>query len=223
MVFDILGPIMIGPSSSHTAGAARLGKVARDLVEGKVLSVTFGLHGSFAETYRGHGTDRALLAGVLGMGPADERLGQAEQIARTHGLIYSYVQVDLGNVHPNTVKFIFVNDQHEVIRITGSSLGGGQIVLTQIDDFQVRITGNEPTLLIQHTDKPGVISTVSKVIADSGVNIANMRVRRTEKGKLASMIIETDESISTEAIQTLREFTWIESVKQIDSQGEAKE
>lgn len=221
MVFDILGPIMIGPSSSHTAGAARLGKVARDLVEGEILSVTFGLHGSFAETYRGHGTDRALLAGVLGMGPDDERLGQSEQIARNHKLIYSYVRVDLENVHPNTVKFIFVNDQHEVIRITGSSLGGGQIVITQIDDFKVRITGNEPTLLIQHTDKPGVISTVSKVIADSGVNIADMRVRRTEKGKLASMIIGTDESIPVKAIQTLKDFAWIHSVKQIDPQGEA--
>ena len=223
MVFDILGPIMIGPSSSHTAGAARLGKVARDLVEGEILSVTFGLHGSFAETYRGHGTDRALLAGVLGMGPDDERLGQSKQIARNRKLIYSYVSIDLGHVHPNSVKFIFVNDQHEVIRITGSSLGGGQILITQIDDFNVRITGSEPTLLIQHMDKPGVISTVSKVIADSGVNIADMRVRRTEKGKLASMIIETDESIPGRAIQILREFAWIQSVKQIDPQGEEKQ
>lgn len=218
MVFDILGPIMIGPSSSHTAGAARLGKVARDLVDGEVLSVTFGLHGSFADTYQGHGTDRALLAGVLGMGPDDERLVQAKQIAKNHKLIYSYVRVELENVHPNTVKFIFVNDQHEVIRITGSSLGGGQIVITGIDDFHVKITGNVPTLIIQHTDTPGVISKVSALIAESGVNIADMRVRRTEKGQRASMIIETDEAIPAEAVERLKAYEWIHTVKQITPQ-----
>lgn len=218
MVFDILGPVMIGPSSSHTAGAARLGKVARDLVEGQVLSVTFGLHGSFADTYQGHGTDRALLAGVLGMGPDDERLVEAKEIARERRLIYSYVRVDLKDVHPNTVKFIFVNERHEVIRITGSSLGGGQIVITQIDDFRVRITGNEPTLIIQHTDTPGVISKVSAVIAASGVNIADMRVRRTEKGRRASMIIETDEAIPAEAVEALKTYEWIHTVKQISPQ-----
>jgi L-serine dehydratase len=218
MVFDILGPIMIGPSSSHTAGAARLGKVARDLVEGQIRSVTFGLHGSFADTYQGHGTDRALLAGVLGMEPDDEGLVHAKDLARKKGLIYSYVRVDLKHVHPNTVKFIFVNESHEVISVTGSSLGGGQIVITKINDFRVRITGNAPTLIIQHTDTPGVISKVSAVIAESGVNIADMRVRRAEKGRQASMIIETDESIPARALDMLRAYEWIQSAKQIEPQ-----
>ena len=141
-LFDIMGPIMIGPSSSHTAGAARLGKMAYKLAGGDIRRVVMYLHGSFAATYRGHGTDKALLAGLLNLNPSDERLRDSFQIAAEKGISYEFIPTDLGeNVHPNTVRFVITDSRGETFEIMGSSIGGGQVVVSEIDGMEVNFTG----------------------------------------------------------------------------------
>ena len=161
-VFDILGPIMIGPSSSHTAGAARLGKIARSIAGEDIEEVTFMLHGSFAKTYRGHGTDRALVAGILGMEPSDERLRNSLDIAKEKNIKFLFKEADLGDVHPNTVKFIMrtVNDNY--CEVMGSSIGGGSIQVIEVNDNEVDFTGIYETLIVTHKDVPGVINSVTR-------------------------------------------------------------
>ena len=153
-VFDILGPIMIGPSSSHTAGAARLGKVARAVAGDEVIDVTFYLHGSFAKTYKGHGTDRALVAGILGMEPSDKRLRNSLEIAKEIGLKFKFVETDLGDVHPNTVKFDMLTKSGERREVIGSSIGGGSIKITEVNGNRVEFTGEYPTLIMSQKDVP---------------------------------------------------------------------
>jgi len=157
-VFDILGPIMIGPSSSHTAGAARLAKIAAIVSGGKIKKVEFLLHGSFAQTYKGHGTDKALVAGILNMDPWDEDLKRSFDIAAENGIEVKFTETDLGDVHPNTVKFVITKEDGNITEVTGSSIGGGNILVFNIDGQNVEFTGERPTILTQHKDLPGVIS-----------------------------------------------------------------
>lgn len=201
--FDILGPVMIGPSSSHTAGAARLGKIARDIAGDDFTAVDFYLHGSFAMTYKGHGTDRALAAGILGMQTDDERLRNSLKIAKDKGIDIKFIETNLGDEHPNTVKIVFHNNDGSETAITGSSIGGGSIIITNIDGDRVEFTGQYPTILIRHIDKKGMISKVTSVLALDGINIATMKVNRKAKGEEASMIIETDNHIPDEVIKEL--------------------
>lgn len=208
--FDVLGPVMIGPSSSHTAGAARLGKVAGTIAGGEIRKVVFYLHGSFAKTYKGHGTDRALVAGILGMEPHDSRLRDSLSIASEAGILYEFVEKDLGDVHPNTVKFSFEMKDGRVSTVTGSSIGGGNIIITEIDGEEVEFTGAFPTLITRHTDKPGIIAAVTSVLSNLEVNVAFMRVFRKAKGKMASMVIETDNPIPDEAINYISKIKGIE-------------
>ena len=196
-VFDILGPIMIGPSSSHTAGAARLGKVALCIAGKEFKKVIFLLHGSFAKTYRGHGTDKALAAGILGMEPHDERLRNAIEIAKEAGIEIEFKEADLGYVHPNSVRIVFEKKDDTIVEVTGSSIGGGNILITNIDGYQVEFTGEYATIFIRHRDEKGVISKVSTVLAQNDINIATMKVSRKDRGEEASMIIESDQPISS--------------------------
>ncbi|HKL11684.1 MAG TPA: L-serine ammonia-lyase, iron-sulfur-dependent subunit beta [Clostridia bacterium] len=191
--FDIIGPDMIGPSSSHTAGANRLGAMARKISRGKMTRIVINLHGSFAKTFRGHGTDRALVAGLIGISASDERLRDALDIAEESGLSYEFVQADLGNVHPNTVKFVIEQPDGKTIEIMGASIGGGNIEITEIDGLKLKLTGEYPTLITRHSDYPGVISKVTGILADYGINIAFMSVYRHSKGQDAFMVIETDD------------------------------
>lgn len=214
--FDILGPIMIGPSSSHTAGAARLGKVAMEIAGSNFEAVTFYLHGSFAKTYKGHGTDRALVAGILGMEPYDERLRNSLNIAKENGIKIKFVETDLGYEHPNTVKIVFYMKDCSKIHITGSSIGGGNIVITNINGYNVEFSGVYPTLVIRHIDKKGIISKVTTVLAKHDINIATMKVNRKTKGKEASMIIETDHKINSIVIEELQNIKEIINVKAIN-------
>lgn len=211
-VFDILGPVMIGPSSSHTAGAARLGKVAAAIAGGKIKKVTFLLHGSFAKTYRGHGTDRALLAGVLGMEPQDENLRDSFDIAGEQKLQYEFVETDLGDVHPNTVKFLFDMEDGRSVSVMGSSTGGGGILIREVDGDEVEFTGNFPTIITKHLDEPGIITAVTSSLSALGVNVAFMRVFRKARGKMASMVVETDSPIPKEAIDYISKVKDIERV-----------
>jgi L-serine dehydratase len=151
-VYDILGPVMIGPSSSHTAGAARLGKIAGIICGGNIAKVVFLLHGSFAKTYKGHGTDRALVAGILGMEPWDERLRDSLDIAKEKGIEIEFREADLGDVHPNTVKFLMTKSDGSIVEVRGSSIGGGNIVINEVDNEEIEFTGEYPTIIIKHQD-----------------------------------------------------------------------
>ncbi|MFA5523016.1 MAG: L-serine ammonia-lyase, iron-sulfur-dependent subunit beta [Tissierellales bacterium] len=202
-IFDILGPIMIGPSSSHTAGAARIGKVARYISGKNFNTVTFYLHGSFAKTYKGHGTDKALVAGILGMEPFDENLKYSLRIAEEKGIKISFLEADLGIQHENTVKVVFINDDGSKTEVTGSSIGGGNILITEVDGYKVKLTGDHPTLIVVQNDKKGIISKVTSVLSQNDINIGIMKVRRKKKGVEAYMIIETDDEITKEIIEQL--------------------
>ena len=214
--FDIIGPIMIGPSSSHTAGAARLAKVAATIAGSKIIRVEFLLHCSFSETYKGHGTDKALVAGILNMEPWDENLKNSFEIAAEKKIEIIFTPADLGDVHPNTVKFIITKDDGSVTMVSGSSIGGGNIFIFDIDGQAVEFMGGRPTLLTHHRDLPGVISKISSVLYEENINIANMRVYRNEKGKMATMALETDSMITKEAMERIRKIGEIDSVKFIN-------
>lgn len=214
--FDILGPIMIGPSSSHTAGAARLGKVAMGIAGEDFNEVTFYLHGSFAKTYRGHGTDKALVAGILGMETYDDRLRNSFQIAKEKGIKFEFVETDLGDEHPNTVKIVFNKLNGEKASITGSSIGGGNIVVTNIDGDTVEFTGMYPTLVIKQIDVKGIISKITSVLAKNEINIATMKVSRKGKGKEALMLIEADHQIPKEIENELIAIDGVYAVKAIN-------
>lgn len=203
-VFDILGPIMIGPSSSHTAGAARLGKIARAIAGNDIDEVTFLLHGSFGKTYKGHGTDKALVAGILGMEPSDVRLRNSIEIAETQGIKMTFKEADLGDEHPNTVKFIIINSKKQLFEIVGCSIGGGSIKVTEINGNQVDFTGEYPTLIISHNDVPGAVSKVADIVYKENINIAFMKVYRHEKGKLAQMVFEMDNELCNEIIEEIK-------------------
>lgn len=215
-VFDIIGPIMIGPSSSHTAGAARLAKVAASIAGGRIKRVEFLLHGSFSETYKGHGTDKALAAGILDMEPWDENIKNSLEKAEEKGIEIVFTPADLGDVHPNTVRFIITKDDGSVSMITGSSIGGGNILIFDIDGQAVEFTGERPTLLTRYRDLPGVISKISSILYEENINIANMRVYRNEKGKMANMTLETDSIITEDAMNKIRKITEIDNVKFIN-------
>jgi L-serine dehydratase len=202
-IFDIIGPVMIGPSSSHTAGAVRLGRMAGIILGERPVTAVIELHGSFAQTYRGHGTDKALAAGLLGYRPDDIRIRDSLQAARKEDLSISFTPVDLGDVHPNTAVIHLTGASGKKIRIVGASVGGGNIVITKIDDFVVELTGEYYTLISIHQDKPGVVALISSILAANDVNIAFMRVSRRQRGSQALAIIEADQPISDKCLETI--------------------
>ncbi|MDD3840037.1 MAG: L-serine ammonia-lyase, iron-sulfur-dependent subunit beta [Clostridia bacterium] len=212
-VFDIIGPVMVGPSSSHTAGAVRLARAAASICSGKVVDVKFELHGSFAKTYKGHGTDKALVAGIMGMKPDDDKIRDAFSIAKEKDISFSFQEADLGDVHPNTVKFIVKTENDEHLEIVGSSIGGGEIIITELNGERLEITGRYPTIVTKHMDKPGVIAKVSSVLALFNINVAFMKVYRNNKGLTASMILETDQMPSENAVECILQIPEIKDVK----------
>ncbi|NLI53015.1 MAG: L-serine ammonia-lyase, iron-sulfur-dependent, subunit beta [Clostridiales bacterium] len=197
-VFDIIGPRMTGPSSSHTAGAVRLSHIARKIAGEDVAEAAFTLYGSFAETGKGHGTDKALVAGALGMDPDDPRIKEAFDVAREQGIPVSVEFSDQPPKHPNTARIVITGSDGHVTDVLGESVGGGNILITEINGLDVEFSGEYPTLVIQHDDKPGVIAEVSHVLAQLNVNIAFMRVFRHGKGEDAYMTIETDQPVTQE-------------------------
>ena len=215
-VFDILGPIMVGPSSSHTAGAARLGKVAKAICTEKISEVTFLLHGSFGKTYKGHGTDRALVAGILGMEPSDLRLRDSLSIAEDEGIKVRFKEADLGDEHPNTVKFLIKGESGTTYEMLGSSIGGGSIVVTEVNNNKVEFTGAYPTTIISNEDVPGVLSKVTSLLHEYDVNIAFMKVFRSQKGKEATMVFELDNEVSEEIVSRIEEMDNINKVIMIN-------
>lgn len=198
-VFDIIGPVMIGPSSSHTAGAVRIGKIAGALLGSAPVSAHILLHGSFAKTYKGHGTDKALVAGIMGMTPSDTRIRQSLELAKEQGLTVIFEKTELEGAHPNTAVITLKDAQGRSVTLRGASVGGGNIVISEINGIKVDITGQQTTLLILHHDVPGVIARVTNYIADQGVNIGNFKLSRTQRGETALMTIEVDGEFSQES------------------------
>lgn len=211
-VFDILGPIMVGPSSSHTAGAAKLGKIAKSIVGTDIKEVTFLLHGSFGKTYKGHGTDRALVAGILGMSPSDDNLKNSILIAQNKGLKINFIEQDLGQAHPNTVKFLIKDINDNIHEIMGSSIGGGSVEINEINGNKVQITGSYPTIITCHKDIPGTVAKVSELLYEDKINIAFMKLGRGEKGKDATMTFEVDSVISASLLNDIKKIDGINKV-----------
>ncbi len=201
--FDIIGPVMIGPSSSHTAGAVRLGLMARTILNQEPMEAIIHLHGSFAETYRGHGTNLALVAGLLGMGTDDERIPRALDLARERNMQVEFVTADLGDVHPNSAMLELKGREGLSVRVMGSSVGGGRILVTRIDDFPVELGGDYHTLIVVHQDQPGVVAQMTTLLAAAQVNIAQMRLSRQKKGAEALTILETDQPVEGAALDLI--------------------
>ena len=203
-VFDIIGPVMIGPSSSHTAGAVRLGRVAWKILGDKVVKADIELSGSFAQTYRGHGTDKALIAGVMGMDSDDERIRHSLQLAKESGMEFAFHETEIPGAHPNTARIAVTGAQGGTTVIQGASIGGGNILITEINGMAVSFTGQYNTLLVLHYDKPGTIAAVTNFMAYSEVNIGNFRLSRPKKGGTAVMTIEVDGDVSDALISSLK-------------------
>jgi L-serine dehydratase len=212
-VFEIMGPIMIGPSSSHTAGAEKLGKAASSILDKSFDSVEFYLHGSFAKTYKGHGTDKALVAGILGMSADDERLRESLQIAEQRGIKVDFIETDLGEVHPNTAKIVMKNKGVVLLTLVGSSIGGGNIVINEIDGSALEISGQYPVIIATYKDVKGMISKITGVIASHEVNIATLKVSRSSKGEVATTVIETDNTASANIIEEISQIENVISVR----------
>ena len=191
-LFDLIGPVMIGPSSSHTAGAARIGRVARMLLGGEPVRAKIGLHGSFQKTYKGHGTDRALIGGLLGMDVDDARLRDSLRYAQERGLAYAFESVTLRGAHPNTVVVDVESADGRRVSVRAASVGGGEIVVQEIDGLEADFSGHEDTLVITHHDTPGMIARISAEIAYASLNIATMRVFRRSAGGDAMVVLELD-------------------------------
>ncbi len=215
-IFEVLGPVMIGPSSSHTAGAARLARVAALIAAKPFTEVEFALHGSFFKTGAGHGTRLALLAGALGIAEDDERLREAEALAAARGVRYSFTEAELDDAHENTTVITFHHTDGSTDCIVGSSIGGGRIRITEINGMLADIDAQRPTLLIEQNDAPGVVSEISTLLAAEGINIAVMKVGRQGRGQLASTILELDEPVSGALVARLQALPNVHRVCAID-------
>ncbi|MEW6064271.1 serine dehydratase subunit beta [Desulforamulus profundi] len=211
-IFDIIGPIMVGPSSSHTAGAARIGKTARDIFGRQPTNAEITLYGSFAQTYRGHGTDLALVGGILNLHADDEDMVNSFQLARDRGveIIFKIVPEE-SDYHPNTAR-VRLSDSEGSLEAVGISLGGGKITMTEIEGFKISLSGDSPTLLVFHHDRYGAVARVAQALACKEINIGHMEVARKSRGDQALMVIETDQDLTNEIIEDVKQIDHVYSV-----------
>ena len=215
-LLDIIGPVMVGPSSSHTAGACRLGLLGRGLISGTPQSALLELHGSFARTGEGHGTDKALVAGLLGFRPDDERIRTAIQIAEQEGLDYRFEKTTLSDsAHPNTVRMTLERGDLKAT-LVGSSIGAGRVLVTEIDGYPVEIHGNFHTIALVAEDRKGSIARITRILADHDINIATLRLTRKQKDGDAFMVIECDESPGEGVRDELRALEWVRWARRLD-------
>ena len=218
-LLDIIGPVMVGPSSSHTAGACRIGLLVRGLVGGTPERARIELHGSFARTGEGHGTDKALAGGLLGFRPDDERLSDALDILEREWLDYQFEKTTISDdAHPNTTR-LTVERGGLTTTVVGSSLGAGRIRLTEIDGYPVEITGSLPTIVLVAADQPGSVARIAGILAEKQVNLATMRLTRKERGGDAFMVIECDEPPGAAARDAIAELDWVQWVRALDKVG----
>lgn len=219
-IFEILGPVMVGPSSSHTAGAVRIGLMTRRLLAEQPVKAVIGMHGSFAATGLGHGTDRALVAGLLGMQPEDMRIPGSFEYAREAGLAFSFETIQLRDAHPNSVVIEVVGEKGRDLTVQASSLGGGRIMINRLDDIDVNCTCEMPTLIVHNMDQPGHVAEVTSMLSHKSVNIANMSLYRDKRGGRAVMVVETDQPIPLESIKWLEHLEGVLKVTYINVEGE---
>ena len=215
-LLDIIGPVMVGPSSSHTAGACRLGLLARNLVGGTPERARVELHGSFARTGEGHGTDKAIAGGLMGFRPDDERLRDALEIAEREGLDYVFEKTTLGDdAHPNTARITLERgDRHAVM--TGASLGAGRILVTEINGYKVEVTGGYHTIVLIAEDVKGSVAAIATILAEHEINIANLRLTRKERGGDAFMVIEVDDMPGEPVRDEIRALPWVRWAFRLD-------
>lgn len=218
-LFDVMGPVMVGPSSSHTAGAVRIGRIARRLLgENTPARAEIALSGSFAATGHGHGTDRAIVAGLLGMQPDDERIAVSFGIAEREGMAVVFSRTSLSGEHPNTAHLELTGHNGKTLSIVASSLGGGRIMVVEMNGLRANFSGDLPTLIVQNRDQPGHVSEVTSMLAHKGVNIATMQLYRDYPGGNAVMIIETDKAVPDEGIRWLERSEGITRVTFVDAE-----
>ena len=212
-LFEVIGPNMVGPSSSHTAGAVSMALLARKLFPAEIKKVEFTLYGSFAKTYRGHGTDRALLGGIMGFETDDLRIRDSLSIAKERNLDYHFsIRQDTGEEHPNTADIDMTGVNGERLFVRGVSIGGGKVKIVRLNQIDVDFTGEYSTLIISQTDRPGVVAHITKVLSEREVNIAFMRLFREEKGAKAFTVVESDERIPDEVVERIRENPLVSDV-----------
>ncbi len=214
-IFEIIGPIMVGPSSSHTAGAVRLGHMGRAVLGTQPDHARIELHGSFADTGQGHGTDKAIVAGLLGMPPDDDRLKDSFTVAQEAGMAFVFEAIDLGeDAHPNTVRLTLRAGERE-IELMGASVGGGSIEVTEIDSYRVMFSGDYDTLLVLAEDRPGTVNAVTGWLLEREINVAYLRVERQKRGGKAMTIIETDDPLPDEILEAIEDFHWVQWVRRV--------
>ena len=211
-IYDILGPVMVGPSSSHTAGAVRIGLITRRLLGTAPVHAEISLSGSFAATGTGHGTDRALIAGLLGMQPDDIRIPDSFSFAAEAGLTFTFHKINLKDAHPNTAILRVSSADGRPLEVQAASLGGGRILVNRLDGVRVNFTGDAPTLIVHNLDKPGCVADVTSLLSRNGVNIATMQLYRNYRGGYAVMVVETDQNIAAEALELLRHLDGVTKV-----------
>ena len=215
-LLDIIGPVMVGPSSSHTAGACRLGLLARCLVGGTPEAARIELHGSFARTGEGHGTDKAIVGGLMGFRPDDERLRTALEIAEREGLDYRFEKTTISDeAHPNTARISLRRGARESI-VLGSSLGAGRVLVSEIDGFPVEVTGNYHTIVLVAEDVRGSVARIAGLLSDHGINIATLRLTRKRRGGDAFMVIEVDDAPSEDVRDAVRTLPWVRWAYRLD-------
>ena len=218
-LFDILGPVMVGPSSSHTAGAVRIGLVARRLLGDEPAHADISLHGSFAMTGHGHGTDCALIAGLLGMQPDDLRIPNSFAIAEEKGLTFTFSNVQMRNAHPNTARLQLTGKNGRTIDVVAESIGGGRIHISYIDGIEANFSGEHNTLIVHNQDVPGHVAAVASALMQRHVNIATMQLYRSEQGGYAVMILECDQPIPTDIEQWLSHIDGIKKITIFNQEG----
>lgn len=194
-LFDIVGPVMVGPSSSHTAGAVKIGLVARTLLGENVAKAEILFHGSFLATGKGHGTDKAIVAGLLGYTPDDKRIPNSLELAKQAGVSCVFGSIDLGDAHPNTVKLHLVGVSGKMMDMMAASVGGGRISVSEIDGMTAHFSAEYPTLIVRNEDKPGLVANVTALLQEYQINIATMQLYRSGRGDQAVMVIECDEQV----------------------------
>ena len=220
-LFDILGPVMVGPSSSHTAGAVRIGWMTQKLLGEQPVEAKILMYGSFAATGKGHGTDRGLVAGLLGMRPDDERIPDSFEIARKMSLSYSFGIANLTSAHPNSVVLEVTGKSGRTLEVQACSLGGGRIMINRLDGLDVNCSCEIPTLIVHNLDQPGHVAEVTSMLAHKSVNIANMSLYRDKRGGSAVMVVEMDQPLPKESLEWLEHLERIVKVTYINvTEGE---
>ena len=211
-IFDISGPVMVGPSSSHTAGAVRIGYISQRLMGEQISKAEILLYGSFLDTGKGHGTNKAIVAGLLGMKPDDMRIPESLDIAKKRGIEITFGKSSLKEAHPNSAQLILTSVTGKKLEVVGESLGGSRINIAQIDGITTNFSGDYPTLIVHNLDQPGHVAEVTSMLSHKCVNIAAMQLYRSSRGGYAVMVVECDQEIPRDGIEWLKRVEGIEKV-----------